>query len=389
VHLTRGAGFAVLVAVALAVPGCAGVRPAEAPAPPKSIDVDFLFSYYDQDGQHSAVTGGTGTENQQVLSPVVLVSWAVSEDWTLHVDLGVDQITAASVDAIDLEVSSASRLDQRAFADLTAKRRLGERAVVSYTLGLSNEYDYQSVSAGIGYTLDLNERNTTLVARLRHYEDTVKLYDIDGIDRGDEGRRTMDFSASVTQVLGRRTLGSLGLDYTHQTGFLSTPFHEVVLPLLGGGDERVAERLPDRRGRAALGLGLDHAFGRRVVQKLTYRLYDDDWGITAHTIAAETHFRLPTVTETWMFPILRYHRQTASDYFGPTGSFTGSEELFTSDWDLAEVVSTKYGVGVRGSARPGRPWRLGLERYEARFAFFSRDDGLDGFVASLGLGWTR
>jgi hypothetical protein len=386
-HLRRGAAPAALAAAVLAALGCSGLRSPGAPAP-KGIDVDFLFSYYDQDGEHSAVTGGTGGEDQQVLSPVILLSWAVSDDWSLRADLGVDQVTSASVDAIDLEVSSASRVDQRAFTDLTATRRLGERSALAFTLGLSSEYDYRSGSVGLGYTVDFNERNTTLAASLRHYADTVTLYDIDGVDRGDDDRATTALSVALTQVLGPRTVGSLVLDYTQQTGFLSTPFHEVVLRPPGGGEERVAERLPDRRARAALGLGLDHAFGRGVVQKLSYRLYDDDWGIAAHTIAAETHFRLPTDAETWVFPIFRYHRQTASDYFGPTGSFTGAEEFFTSDWDLAEIATTKYGLGVRGSARPDDPWWLGLRRYEARFTLFSRDDGLDGATTSLGLGWT-
>ena len=388
-HLRRARLAVALAAAALSAAGCASGRGGSAPPrQPRGIDVDFLLSYYDQSGEHSAVTGGTGTEDQQVLSPVILVGWAVSEDWSLRTDLGVDQITAASVDAIDTEVSSASRVDQRAFADLTATRRVGERSTVSYTLGLSNEYDYQSLSGAVGYTLDLNERNTTLAARLRHYEDTVKLYDIDGVNRGDDSRRTTDLAVTLTQVLGPRTVGSIELDSTYQTGFLSTPFHEVVLRPPGGAEVRVAERLPDSRRRATLGLSLDHAFGRSVVQKLNYRFYDDDWGIRAHTIAAETHFRLPMTTETWVFPILRYHRQTASDYFGPTGSFTGSEDFFTSDWDLAEIATTKYGIGLSGSAPAGQTWRLGLRRYETRFTLFSRDDGLDGMTASFGLGWT-
>lgn len=387
-HVRRSLAWVALAAVASL--GCAGGRRQDtAAAAPKGIDVDFLFSYYDQDGEHSAVTGGTGSEDQQVLSPVVLVSWAVSEDWSLRADLGVDQVTAASVDAIDLEVSSASRVDQRAFTDLTATRRLGERSTVSYSLGLSNEYDYQSVSAGLGFTRDFNERNTTLGASLRHYQDTVTLYDIDGVNRGDDDRRTTDLTATLTQVLGPRTVGSLGLDLTHQTGFLSTPFHEVILRPAAGEEAHVAERLPDSRRRAALGLSLDHAFARGLVQKLSYRLYDDDWGVQAHTIASETHFRLPTATELWAFPILRYHRQTASDYFAPTGAFSGAEEFFTADWDLAEVATRKYGLGLRGIARPDHRWWLGLDRYEMRFTLFSRDDGLDGMVASFGLGWTR
>ena len=388
-HLRRFAGLATMAAALLVTVGCASPRGGAAPqARASGIDVDFLFSYYDQSGEHSAVTGGTGTEDQHVLSPVVLVSWAVTEDWSLRADLGVDQVTAASVDAIDTEVSSASRVDQRAFTDLTATRRLGERSTLSYTLGVSNEYDFQSVSAGLGYTLDLNERNTTLAARVRHFEDTVVLYDIDGVDRGDEGRRTTDLGATLTQVLGPRTVASVELGATVQSGFLSTPFHEVVLRPPGGGEERVAERLPDSRFRTALGLGVNHAFGDGVVQKISYRLYDDDWGVQAHTVGAETHFRLPLATETWLFPIVRYHRQTGSDYFGPTGSFTGSEEFFTSDWDLGEITTTKYGVGLRGLAPAGRSWWLGLRRYETRFTLFSRDDGLDGMTVSLGLGWT-
>ncbi len=395
-HLRRRArraspATAALAAAVLAAGGCASSRSGDSmsmPAVPRGVDVDFLLSYYDQSGEHSAVTGGTGTEDQQVLSPVILMSWAVSDDLSLRANLGVDQVTAASVDAIDLEVSSASRVDQRTFTDFTATRRVGDRSTVALTLGLSNEYDYQSASAGVGFTRDYNERNTTFGVNLRHYEDSVDLYDIDGVNRGDDGRRTTDLSTSLTQVLGPRTVGSLELDYTLQSGFLSTPFHEVVLLPPGGGELHVAERLPDSRVRAALGLGLDHAFGRRLVQKLSYRLYDDDWGITAHTIAAETHFRLPSDTETWVFPIFRYHRQTASDYFGPTGSFTGAEEFFTSDWDLAEIATTKVGLGVRGSARPGRSWWLGVRRYELRFSLFSRDDGLDGTTASVGLGRT-
>lgn len=388
-HLrTRVAGALALVVLAGA-PATRAQAPAPAEPRAQGIDVDFLFSYYDQTGEHSAVTGGTGTEAQDVLSPVVLIGWTVNDDWTLRADLGVDQVTSASVDAIDANVSSASRVDQRAFTDLTATRRFGSQSL-AFTLGLSNEYDYRSVSAGLGWSLDLNQRNTTLAASLRHYADTVDLYDIDGVNRGNDGRQTTDLTASVTQVLGPRTDASLELSLALQSGFLSTPFHEVALAPGAGETEgaRVTERLPDRRRRSALGLGLNHAFGRAVVERLSYRLYDDDWGIRAHTLSAETHFRLPGATERWLFPILRYHTQTGSDFFAPTGAFSGREDFITADWDLGEITSQRYGLGLRSLAPPGRSWWLGIRRYEARFTLFSRDDGLEAITASLGLGWS-
>lgn len=350
----------------------------------QGLEIDFLVSYYDQDGEHSAVTGGTGTEKQEVLSPVVLVSWAVNEDWSLKADLGIDQISSASVDRMDAELSSASELDARAFTDVTATRRLDDRSSVSFTLGLSTEYDYRSVSAGLGYSRDFNEKNTTLAGSLRHYEDVVELYDIDGVKRGDDSRSTTNANVSLTQVLGQKTVGFVEFDATIQSGFLSTPFHEVGFP----NGVVVAERLPDSRRRFALGLGLNHSFGRNVVQRLHYRLYDDDWGIRAHSISAETHFRLPTAGESWLYPFVRFHTQTASDYFGATGSFTGREEFYTSDWDLAEVDTDRYGLGLRLAAPAGKKWLLGIRRTELRVSFFTRDDGLEGFTGSFGFGWS-
>ena len=180
------------------------------------------------------------------------------------------------------------------------------------------------------------------------------------------------------------------LGYTAQSGFLATPFHEVILaptPAFPAG-EHVVERLPDSRTRLALGLRLNHTFSKRVVQRLHYRFYDDDWGIRAHTVEAETHFKLPLEREVWGLPILRYHTQTASDYFGLPGTFTGAEPFRTADRDLSEFVSHKLGLGLRLQFRRQKSGFLSkLRSLETRLATYSRDDGLDSISFSLALGW--
>jgi len=90
----------------------------------------------------------------------------------------------------------------------------------------------------------------------------------------------------------------------------------------------------------------------------------------------------------WIYPILRYHTQTKADYFGETGTFTGDEEFLTSDWDLAEISTTKLGVGWNVIALPGQEWMMNLSRIEVRGTYYDRDDGLRGFTTSLGFGWT-
>ena len=150
----------------------------------------------------------------------------------------------------------------------------------------------------------------------------------------------------------------------------------------------MAERLPDSRERKALGLRLNHSFSERLVQRVGYRYYTDDWGIAAHTIDLETHFPLPSEREMWVYPILRYHTQDGADYFGLPLTFTGAEDFYTSDWDLAETTADKFGLGWSVGTLPNESWLLLLDRFEVRGTFYERDDGLSGFTTSFSFGWT-
>lgn len=360
---------------------------------PGEVDVDFLFNYYDQDGDRSPVTGGIGTEDLQVASSVVLLRHRLGDDWQMSYQLGVDSITSASVDAIDMQVSSASEQDARAYTIVTGSRRLGDEGdhTLRLSAGFSNEYDYRSASLGGGWTGEFRQGRTTFSLDARHYADTVELYDIDGINQGDADRDTTDLSLALVQVLGRDTLFTAELFLSEASGFLSTPFHEVILADAGPGGEplRVAERLPDSRSRSALGLSLNHALTKRVVLRSHYRIYDDDWGIRAHTVSFEPNFRVGSRSRTWVFPILRWHDQTGADYWGSPGTFGPDDDFFTADPDLGEFTSEKYGFGFRTTFDTAgkRGWRRTLRSLEARLATYERDDGFEALTASFGIGW--
>lgn len=384
--LTRCFGWMMLLS--LLASGGAWAQASTAPEPQGflsqgDLDVDFLFNYYEQDGDNSPVTGGEGTEEMDVLTPVILLRYRVNENWQLSADLGLDAITSASTDNIDDNVSSASRVDNRGHAVITATRQM-ENQTFGFSAGFSTEYDYQSVNGGLHWSRDFRQKTSTLAASVRHFSDTVELYDIDGIVQGEDDRTTTDLSLSWTQILSPRAVGAVELYVSDQSGFLSTPFHEVILqpdPAHPDG-LRIAERLPDSRRRTALGLRLNVSLSKNIVQRAYVRAYDDDWGITAQTLELETHFRLPGSREQWIFPILRYHTQDASDYFGLPRTFTGTEDFFTADRDLSEFDSEKFGLGYRVILNKGR-----FRGFETRISSYSRDDGLDALSASLAFQW--
>src|SRR5438445_7806917 len=76
-------------------------------------DIEVLFGYYTQDGNHSAITGGTGTEKLRVYSPEFTITHYRDSSHTLILNGGVDIISSASMDNIDYIISSASRLSAR------------------------------------------------------------------------------------------------------------------------------------------------------------------------------------------------------------------------------------------------------------------------------------
>lgn len=357
----------------------------------RNLEVDFLLNYYDQDGENSPVTGGIGTEDAQVVGPVFLVRWDISNKWRLNGTLGLDNVTSASTDNIDLGedpdiVSGASKQDSRVFFNTNFVRSFGSAEkpqTVGFSLGVSNEYDYQSASFGLSWSREFNQRNTSVSASLTQYMDTIDLYGIDGIRRDEADRDTTDISLGMSQILGRKTIASFELSYSIQDGFLSTPFHEVILQ----NDTRVAERFPSERTRMAFGVRLNHALTDRVILRSYFRIYDDDFDVQAQTIEFEPHFRLPTRREVWLFPILRFHSQDGASFFGLPGTHSTTDQFFTADRDLSDFDSEKFGLGVRLGAIGPKGGRRGMRDIEIRATSYSRDDGLQAFNLSIGLGW--
>lgn len=123
---------------------------------PKTIDkptlVDFLFNYYQQDGDHSAVTGGVGSQELTNLEPLFIINIPMAEN-NLSVTAGIDMYTSASSDNIDPSVSGASGGDSRTHIDLGYTFNKPEKELsYGFSLGGSVEFDYRSLSLGANWS---------------------------------------------------------------------------------------------------------------------------------------------------------------------------------------------------------------------------------------------
>ncbi|MCB0635666.1 MAG: DUF3570 domain-containing protein, partial [Lewinella sp.] len=215
------------------------------------VDADFLFGYYQQDGNNAAVTGGIGTEELQDIATMFVVNVPLDSTRAINLNVGADYYSSASTDNIDDHVSSASSSDLRAYGNFGytwKKLRTGETFGVG--LGGSVEYDYTSFSARLSYAREWNEGNSELSLHAQAYLDAWQLiYPIELraelLDNTlSPGRQSYNLQATFSQVLNRRMQFALSGEVIYMSGLLSTPFHRVYFADQARPD---IERLPDSR----------------------------------------------------------------------------------------------------------------------------------------------
>ena len=139
-----------------------------------SAEIDLLFSYYGQDGQNAAVTGGSGSEALTDATSALLVSIPLSDDDVLTADVGFSAYTSASssnVNPLDGDIdrtvspfsasSGASRQDVLVHFNPSYTHSSDDRnTVTTANAYISSEYDYASLGLGLGYSRWFNEKNT-------------------------------------------------------------------------------------------------------------------------------------------------------------------------------------------------------------------------------------
>ena len=361
----------------------------------KTIDVDFLSSYYSQDGNNAAVTGGIGTERLTDFTQKIIVSIPTSKQLSLSVDGGYDYYSSASTDNIDPIRSDDSAADMRIHGNLGLTLSPSANHAVGLRFGGSTEYDYTSLNGGIHYNWLSNNENTSLGLALQAFIDDWKIiYPIELRGEGrlvsTDKRQSYNAALSFSQVLTKKTQISFQLEGIYMNGLLSTPFHRVYFREQ---DRARVEQLPSTRLKLPLGLRLHHYLSEKLIARIYYRYYWDDWGIQGHTAQLELPIKINRFFS--IAPSYRYHTQSAAEYFLPYKEHSVTDNFYTSDFDLAALNSHGFGIGISFAPAGGvvggsipliKGSHIQISKIELRLGHYRRSTGLTANIASIGVG---
>ena len=367
------------------------------------VDLNILYGYYDQNGYHSAVTGGVGSEKLDVHSTTIALVIPLDTNVNLNLEAGIDIVTSASTDKIDFVMSSASILDGHHHAKLGFDHRIGQWKY-GLTYSYAMESDYFSNGARIDLSRTSKDRNTTVGFSAQFYYDYVTWgwHQFEGnvkpiipaelrFQNTDYGlvdnRLSYNFNLSATRNLTKRLNAGLFFSPSYQSGQLATPFHRVYLQ---DKDQAVIETLPNARLKLPIGLRANYFAFDLFILRWMYRFYWDDWGVLSHMTGLEVPIKLSAFFT--VSPVYRFYNQTAASYFAGYRRHTTNSEFFSSDYDLSAFSSHKFGLGVKLAPARGL-LRLNKRGYMLRslalhYAYYLRTDGLDmhifGTVISFG-----
>jgi hypothetical protein len=354
----------------------------------KLEEVNFVSSYYKQDGNNSAVTGGIGTEKLTDFATTIDVKLSRYDSrnrkHTLTGEVGIDVYSSASSDNIDPNtISSASSGDKRIYPSLTYAITNEEKgSTVSVNGSISTEFDYFSKGINVGWSKLSKDKNREFSVKGQVFLDTwtvILPMELRGSGQPDGSKPRNSYSTSFTlsQVLNRRLQVLLLADVAYQEGQLATLYHRTYFT---DGSHKI-ENLPDARFKLPLGIRLNYFMGDRFIFRTYYRYYTDNWGMQAHTAEVEIPIKITPFFS--VSPFYRYYNQQGVKYFAGYQQHNLSEEFYTSDFDLSTLTSNMTGMGVRYAPPGGLAGISKFNALELRYGHYQRSTGLSADIVSI------
>ncbi len=359
----------------------------------KKTEIELVYNHYVQDGDNSAVTGGVGTESLRVYGPSLTVKKYSGQD-KMTTKIGADVISSASTDNIDFVMSSASRLDARAYANVEYARTSEEQNIEVFTgVGMSIESDYLSISSKLGISKQGKNKLNTFSAQLQFFNDDLRwgrvnkhvkklrlVYpaELRYQDWYEEyRRRSYNLKLGYSRIINKRNVVGLYPEIIYQKGLLATPFHRVYF----ADGQLGVEQLPNERFKGAVAARWNSFITGNVILKNSLGFYTDNFGVTAFSIGNETAFKISPIIS--LMPNVRFYSQQGSHYFKGYKEHNSRDEFFTSDYDYATIETYRAGLGFRYNPGDYLSKRFKFNSLLFRYSFYYRTNGLTAHIFTL------
>jgi hypothetical protein len=263
-----------------------------------------------------------------------------------------------SQEAIDAITTASRPISGDAFEDFMKQRNEleggYERGNIAASYYVSSEADY--LAQQVGWNRDFRQQSANLSLGSSWGWDAIAPVQDDDTNTGDAHKTTLHWNAIMTEVVSPSLLVRYGVEYNLVNGLQHNPYRNVY-----AGGTNVPERHPDVRQRRDAFVRVNQALPNRASVKLSYRLYNDDWGVTSHEVGTRlSQYVTRGLSARWEY---RWYTQTAADFFRDTyASVNGVGGYLSGDYRLGQLSSHLFGAALRADLEAFAPTHAFVRR---------------------------
>jgi hypothetical protein len=311
---------------------------ATADAPPDVTELGIRYSQYEEDDISSSNAFGGSSERYEIdISQFHLLA-PVSDNWSIALDVQHEDMSGASPWFVGesfegdpkVIMSSASIEDSRTEVSVTT-RYYYDRGNAGFNYTRSEEDDYESDAVGFDLAFNSADGLTTYNGSVSASND--KIEPTQGSTPTSTLKDQKDIRSAwvgVTRIVSKRGIMKFGLGYSYRDGFLTDPY-------------KLNDKRPDERKEWTASTGYRHFFiGQNAALHADYRYFNDDWGISSHTIDVAWHQNLGQRSQ--LIPFLRYYTQDEADFFSNQVDFNA--RYYADDSRLSAFGSLSAGLRI-------------------------------------------
>ncbi len=332
---------AALTAAAMLLPS---VRPAMADAAPEKGIVAYKYLNY-KDSQPDQDRMNITASSVRVMTPI-------AGKWAIDMTGVYDSVSGASPERHSFfapdAISKASSGVRRSI-DLGVTRYFSKGSLTAGT-SYSSESDYLSRSISLQGSILTPSKNTTVTLGGSVTTDYIHPTNPFPSDR----KKTYAGLIGITQVMSKNDIIQMNLSRSVGTGLYTDPYKPI-------------DKRPRHRNYTTIMTRWNHYFdSTEGVLKLSYRYYEDTFGIESHTLGTEYIQPLPAGFT--LMPSVRYYSQTAAKFYVPVNPVMPQDppdinwdDFYTLDQRLSAFGAVTLGLKV--SKRFADDWLVDV-RYD-------------------------
>lgn len=263
--------------------------------------------------------------------------------------------------------------DTRKSISLSLLSRTKSRNEISTGFAYSTEEDFKSMEGSLSYLFYTDKsKNASFTVGASYQQNSSYHFR----DKEWKDFDMVNAQIGFTKTVNKRLVAQINYFGFKQDGVLTNPYQTVIryFNISNSSFDPVynyflaREKRPSER--IAQGISTDMAYKVHPTTALhtTYRLYNDDWGITSHTLSLTSYIEtFPKIT---LVPMLRYYKQSAASFFKEHKS---SDNTFdktsyaTNDERLGDYDGLTYSFGIKTRFKDSVNYNLHFAKQKQSF----------------------